>query len=632
MTIMNRSRQLALFLLAIVAHIESLTYWFVATDTTKLIVSSRVLNVGDAVELFTQPMMYEADFTDIALFYRPIASLSYAIDYAVWGLDPTGYHLTNLVLHGVVVVLVAIVVTEITNDSIVGQLSAVLVALHPLMAEVVPAAPRRHDIVMAIFVLGSLTLYIRSKNKTASDGRANLVGALVLYALALGAKEPALLVPGLLFVWTAIQQYDTGPYNALRTAVRAVIPFGVVTVVYLAVRVAVLGGLGGYHHIRSGPVTLVDEIRVVVEYVISLAYPADVIGNGLAAGGLWMGVLLILAMLIVLVSLCGVSSLHRERSSATSTPLLAGFIGGCTTIALLIAFSPEWEILGYLVYRQPAPRHSYLYPSMAHAAVGLILLGSCCAGLLWAMTTRASAFTEIQPALAFFVIWLLAPLALFFRNGLYTIRTGYLSVIPAMAILALVLVSAGREIWNSDQTQDSDRSRQWSTPLDQNIALVGIVLLLIVPIVATSPLFHPYDSWETAGELNRQTFVGLDNELDGELGESTTVQLIGAPSGLVDSERSFPRVKSVVYMDQKAVQSWLMLQRTEQSASTETTVATNNSTELQRIPDRILFETTREQETVVVRFRYENKSAASAMQLQSEYRSQCGRQLTAGKY
>lgn len=610
---MNRLRQLGLFLLAVFVHIESLTYWFVAIDTPKLIVSSRVGSAGDVVELFTRPMMHGTGFADIALFYRPLSSLSYAFDYWLWGLTPAGYHLTNLVLHGIVTVLIGIAVAEITDNSVVGQLSAVLFALHPLTAEVVPAAARRHDIIMAIFMLGSLTLFIRhakerkrkrereqvqapilARAKTRIQGAHRLGGALVLYAIALGAKEPALILPGLVFVWTVIQRFET-PITALRAAVRDVIPFGVVTLAYLAVRFAVLGELGGYH--RSGSVTLEDVIRVAVEYVISLLYPSSVIDTGLSTGGRWVAVPIVLIVLIVLVSLCGVRSLSMNRSRLASMPLFAGFIGGCAALVLLIAAQPLGKgLLESLVYLQPGAHHSYLYPSPAHATIGLTLLGSCLAGVLWALISRTSILTATTTkALVFFLVWFLAPLAMFFRSGLYTIRTGYLSIIPTMAILSVLLVSAGQEI----------RTRN-TIPLDQNTAIVGIMLLLIVPMVATSPLIHPYDEWKEAGEVNRLTLQGLDDELNGT--DETTVKVVGLPIGIAASEQPFPRVKSIVYLSPKAAQSWLRLQHPQDTSSGITVVNGGGRIKLQHVPDRVEFDSTRNHGTVTVRLRYETNA------------------------
>ena len=46
--------------------------------------------------------------------YRPLRTISYAIDYAVWGLNPTGFRLTNIALHAASSVLALLVARRVT--------------------------------------------------------------------------------------------------------------------------------------------------------------------------------------------------------------------------------------------------------------------------------------------------------------------------------------------------------------------------------------------------------------------------------------------------------------------------------------------------------------------------------------
>ena len=88
------------------AHYEVLTYWFTGSDTLTLIEKSRMRSVEEAITVLTSPLMYGTNFSIIvALFYRPVANLSYALDSWLWGLDLFGYHLTGLLLHGSVACL-----------------------------------------------------------------------------------------------------------------------------------------------------------------------------------------------------------------------------------------------------------------------------------------------------------------------------------------------------------------------------------------------------------------------------------------------------------------------------------------------------------------------------------------------
>src|ERR1041385_7073324 len=78
--------------LTFVAHIGGLQGQFVEWDDTNHItrnVAIRALTFENVRTMFTKP---------IAKLYCPLTWLSYAVDYQIWGRDPLGYHLTNLLL------------------------------------------------------------------------------------------------------------------------------------------------------------------------------------------------------------------------------------------------------------------------------------------------------------------------------------------------------------------------------------------------------------------------------------------------------------------------------------------------------------------------------------------------------
>jgi hypothetical protein len=92
--------------LAIATHYEVLTYWFTGPDTLTLIETSRIGGSKSAIDTLTKPLMHGTNFVALTgKFYRPVASLSYAIEYWLWGLDPFGYHLTDLLAHATAAVL-----------------------------------------------------------------------------------------------------------------------------------------------------------------------------------------------------------------------------------------------------------------------------------------------------------------------------------------------------------------------------------------------------------------------------------------------------------------------------------------------------------------------------------------------
>lgn len=103
--------------------------------------------------------------------YHPLTWLSFSAEYVVWGVDPWGYHFTNILLHalnaGLMFLLarrlIAIALGESGRVAPSGAaFAAVLFALHPLRAEPVAWVTARRDLLAAFFVLLALLAYIRA--------------------------------------------------------------------------------------------------------------------------------------------------------------------------------------------------------------------------------------------------------------------------------------------------------------------------------------------------------------------------------------------------------------------------------------------------------------------------------------
>ena len=78
--------------------------------------------------------------TAIAKLYVPLTWLSLAVDYQIWGRDPYGYHLTNLILHVANTLLVLVLVRRLLagrhpHPVGVAVLSAAIFGVHPLRVE-----------------------------------------------------------------------------------------------------------------------------------------------------------------------------------------------------------------------------------------------------------------------------------------------------------------------------------------------------------------------------------------------------------------------------------------------------------------------------------------------------------------
>ncbi len=154
-------------------------------------------------------------------YYRPITYLSFALDRAIWGLNPRGFNLTNLVLHILVALVFFRTVASLFKREDLALAAALIFALHPIAGETINFhAGGRNTLLSALFSLLSLLFYINRKH----------VPALTCFTLAIFSKEFALLLPVLFFVydrkicekeftWSAYVPYVVAPlcYRGLRS-------------------------------------------------------------------------------------------------------------------------------------------------------------------------------------------------------------------------------------------------------------------------------------------------------------------------------------------------------------------------------------------------------------------------------
>ena len=110
--------------------------------------------------------------------WHPLTWISHAVDYALWGLNPWGHHLTNIILHtlnaSIVVLLIMGVIealqkTTIENERplnermtlLVGGVTGMLFGLHPIHVESVAWVAERKDLLCALFFLLSMSAYAK---------------------------------------------------------------------------------------------------------------------------------------------------------------------------------------------------------------------------------------------------------------------------------------------------------------------------------------------------------------------------------------------------------------------------------------------------------------------------------------
>ncbi|XP_068595595.1 protein O-mannosyl-transferase TMTC2 [Brachionichthys hirsutus] len=107
--------------------------------------------------------------------YRPLCTLSFRLNHAVGGLDPWGYHLVNVAIHGAVTGLFTLLARLLLGGGLWSLLAGLLFASHPIHTEAVAGVVGRADEGAALFFLLSLLCYMRHCKMRGQAGPLRLV-------------------------------------------------------------------------------------------------------------------------------------------------------------------------------------------------------------------------------------------------------------------------------------------------------------------------------------------------------------------------------------------------------------------------------------------------------------------------
>ena len=166
-------------------------------------------------------------FSNVSLgLYRPVTWMTLALDYLLWEMNPTGYHLTSLLFHCANALLFYFVALRLLRLSLsdpsisaatlrlAAGFAALFFSLHPLRVEAVAWASARGDVVAAFFLLGAVLAYLRATTNARDAGEYErwLTFSLLMYATSLLAKSSSMPFP---FVLIALDVY---PLRRLRGA------------------------------------------------------------------------------------------------------------------------------------------------------------------------------------------------------------------------------------------------------------------------------------------------------------------------------------------------------------------------------------------------------------------------------
>jgi protein O-mannosyl-transferase len=291
-------------------HVETKGQWaeLLSTNATLLVGVSLVVvvflvfanSVGnefvfdDIYLITTNKQIQDLNLPLLLSSYRPIRDISYAVDFAFWGEQPFGYHLSSILIHAVNVLLVFSLVLRLTKDLLSATLTAFIFAVHPIQTDSVTYIAGRRDLLFTTFYVLAFHSYL-TYYRTRWSVKAAVCFILFLFCwvLSLLSKEMAVSLPILIFVWHFCDAWDEDsgslPQQAWRTLKTALnrekvfwLAISAAGIAFTAYYVVVRGasrriGVGKFEYWGgSFYLNMLTVIRVHAWYLKQLVFPTPI--------------------------------------------------------------------------------------------------------------------------------------------------------------------------------------------------------------------------------------------------------------------------------------------------------------------------------------------------------------------
>jgi Tfp pilus assembly protein PilF len=205
---------------------------------------------------------------------RPILNLTFALNYAIGGLDVRIYHLFNLAIHASAALLLYGIIRRTLRSfqnrfqeqaNRIAMISALIWAVHPLQTESVTYIIQRSESLAGLFFLGTLYCAIRSSGSK----KINLwtIAAIILCALGICVKEVAAMSPAVILLYDYIFLSDSWR-RALRRRIALYIGLACTWALLPIVSLGARSGSTGFNAAGYGPISYgMTQIGVITHYL-----------------------------------------------------------------------------------------------------------------------------------------------------------------------------------------------------------------------------------------------------------------------------------------------------------------------------------------------------------------------------
>jgi len=212
-------------------------------------------------------------FSTSTIPQRPVMNLSFALDFGLWGLNPAGYHLTQILLHTLNSVAVMLLLLRLLGSRQAAFFAGLLFALHPVHSEAVTAFLGRSELLMAFFGLLAVGAFIYNLKNVGLKAWLAYSASLTAFGASCLSKETGIVTPLLCLLIFLLSPSFRGRHWLWRSIFLRLCPFVALAFLYLLYRSSVIRSIPRSWWGGSPVHNFMMMFTIVWEYTRLLFFP-----------------------------------------------------------------------------------------------------------------------------------------------------------------------------------------------------------------------------------------------------------------------------------------------------------------------------------------------------------------------
>jgi protein O-mannosyl-transferase len=268
----------------------------------------------------------------IGNYYRPVVSTTYTIDYAIWGLNPAGFHLTNNLINLIASLFLFAILSRLFVKYKYGLISSLISTLiftaHPVHTEAVSWISGRTDSLVTLFFFAAFYFYVLYGEKPETK---YLLISFLFYSFGLLSKEMIVTLPVILILFDFLWKKKT--IKDLFGNWKLYSYYVIYTVIYLIIRYSLLHNVAertkyNYFYGMDAVTVFATMLKTIPVYLKLLFFPAGLLYhyNGVFPDSHSLSDTTVLLSILMIIILLALSVLFFKNRGKISFCILFFFV------------------------------------------------------------------------------------------------------------------------------------------------------------------------------------------------------------------------------------------------------------------------------------------------------------------